>query len=66
MTEIGAALPDGRDFGVALAEQAGVIDWPALRAIEAACPDLPLVLHGGSGIPLADRQALGRERSSAC
>ena len=35
-----------------------VIDWPALRAIEAACPDLPLVLHGGSGIPLADRQAL--------
>lgn len=35
-----------------------VIDWPALRAIEAACPGLPLVLHGGSGIPLADRQAL--------
>ena len=35
-----------------------VIDWPALRAIEAACPGLPLVLHGGSGIPLPDRQAL--------
>jgi fructose-bisphosphate aldolase class II len=35
-----------------------LIDWPALRAIEAACPGLPLVLHGGSGIPLADRQAL--------
>jgi hypothetical protein len=31
MTEIGAALPDGRDFGMALAEQAGVIDWPALQ-----------------------------------
>ncbi len=35
-----------------------VIDWPALHAIEAACPGLPLVLHGGSGIPLPDRQAL--------
>ena len=35
-----------------------VIDWTVLRAIEAACPGLPLVLHGGSGIPLADRQAL--------
>jgi fructose-bisphosphate aldolase class II len=35
-----------------------VIDWPALRTIEATCPGLPLVLHGGSGIPLADRRAL--------
>jgi fructose-bisphosphate aldolase class II len=34
-----------------------VIDWPTLRAIEAACP-LPLVLHGGSGIPVAERQRL--------
>jgi fructose-bisphosphate aldolase class II len=34
-----------------------VIDWPALRAIEAACP-LPLVLHGGSGIAPAERQTL--------
>ncbi|WP_027135441.1 class II fructose-bisphosphate aldolase [Geminicoccus roseus] len=33
------------------------IDWAALRAIEAAT-SLPLVLHGGSGIPPATRRAL--------
>ena len=37
-----------------------VIDWPALRAIEAAVPVLPLVLHGGSGISAADRRLLAR------
>ncbi len=35
------------------------VDWPRLRAIEAAAPDLPLVLHGGSGLahPLRARLA---------
>ena len=33
------------------------IDWLCLRAIEAACPDLPLVIHGGSGLaPMLRRQ----------
>ena len=39
----------------------GVIDWPRLRTIEAACPGLPLVLHGGSGLPSALRSQLARE-----
>jgi len=39
----------------------GVIDWPRLRAIEAACPGLPLVLHGGSGLSGALRAQLARE-----
>jgi fructose-bisphosphate aldolase, class II len=39
----------------------GVIDWDRLRAIEAACPDLPLVLHGGSGLSGALRGQLARE-----
>lgn len=42
-----------------------VIDWPALRAIEAAVPGLPLVLHGGSGIAPADRQRLA-QTSAVC
>lgn len=37
------------------------IDRELLRAIEAACPGLPLVLHGGSGIAAAERLALARE-----
>jgi fructose-bisphosphate aldolase, class II len=36
------------------------IDWNALRAIEAVT-SLPLVLHGGSGIPLDQRAKLARE-----
>ncbi len=36
------------------------IDWAALRSIE-ALTRLPLVLHGGSGIPRAVRRALARE-----
>ena len=37
------------------------IDRGLLRAIEAACPGLPLVLHGGSGIAAEERLALARE-----
>lgn len=42
-----------------------VIDWPALRAIEAAVPGLPLVLHGGSGIAAAERKRLA-QNSQVC
>ena len=41
-------------------EAATEIDWPGLRAIEAAT-SVPLVLHGGSGLALATRRALARE-----
>jgi fructose-bisphosphate aldolase, class II len=41
-------------------EQTSGIDFVSLRAIEAATR-LPLVLHGGSGIPVAVRQQLARE-----
>jgi fructose-bisphosphate aldolase, class II len=44
-----------------MTSQGGVIDWPRLRAIQAACPDLPLVLHGGSGLSAALRSQLARE-----
>ncbi len=37
------------------------LDRPRLAAIEAACPGLPLVIHGGSGISAPDRLALARE-----
>lgn len=37
-----------------------VIDFEAIQAIEAVT-DLPLVLHGGSGISSADRRRLARE-----
>ena len=37
----------------------GTIDEARLRAIEAVT-DLPLVIHGGSGVPLAQRTALAR------
>ena len=39
------------------------IDQRHLRAIQAAAPDLPLVLHGGSGIPTALRRQLARDTS---
>lgn len=42
------------------AEKNSVIDFAAVRAIEAVTR-LPLVLHGGSGIPVAIRQRLARE-----
>jgi fructose-bisphosphate aldolase, class II len=41
-------------------EKTSGIDFSALRAIEAVTR-LPLVLHGGSGIPIAIRQKLARE-----
>ncbi len=41
-------------------EKAAIIDMNALRAIEAATR-VPLVLHGGSGIPSKMRQTLARE-----
>lgn len=37
------------------------VDWPRLRAIQAAAPTLPLVLHGGSGLDPALRHRLARE-----
>lgn len=41
------------------------IDWPRLRAIEAAAPTLPLVLHGGSGLDHGLRAKLALE-SNVC
>ncbi|MEC5289510.1 class II fructose-bisphosphate aldolase [Aurantimonas sp. C2-6-R+9] len=41
-------------------EKAAEIDIEALRAIEAVT-DLPLVIHGGSGVPVATRSQLARE-----
>ena len=37
------------------------INQARLRAIQVAAPDLPLVLHGGSGIPAALRRKLANE-----
>ena len=42
----------------------GGLDEPRIRAIEAVT-DSPLVIHGGSGVPLAQRSALAR-RSKVC
>lgn len=39
------------------------VDLAQLRAIQAAAPDLPLVLHGGSGIESGLRRRLARETS---
>jgi fructose-bisphosphate aldolase class II len=39
-------------------EADATIDRSAIARITAACPGLPLVLHGGSGISAADRRAL--------
>lgn len=41
-----------------MTETGAQIDLPRLRAIEAAAPGLPLVLHGGSGIDTATRRFL--------
>ena len=41
-----------------MTEVGAQIDWPRLRAIEAAAPALPLVLHGGSGLDHALRAKL--------
>ncbi|MEM8728459.1 MAG: class II fructose-bisphosphate aldolase [Pseudomonadota bacterium] len=42
----------------------GGLDEPRIRAIEAVT-DVPLVIHGGSGVPAAQRQALARQ-SNIC
>lgn len=42
-------------------EADATIDRAAIARITAACPGLPLVLHGGSGIAGADRRALALE-----
>jgi fructose-bisphosphate aldolase class II len=34
------------------------LDMARLRAIAALCPDVPLVIHGGSGVPADQRRAL--------
>lgn len=47
---------------VHLMQEADVaIDRAAIARIMAACPALPLVLHGGSGISASDRRALARD-----
>ncbi|MFD0917377.1 class II fructose-bisphosphate aldolase [Pseudahrensia aquimaris] len=43
-------------------EKTAGIDFAAVAAIEAVC-NVPLVIHGGSGVPVADRQRLARETS---
>ena len=40
-------------------EREGGLDEDRIRAIEAAC-EVPLVIHGGSGVPMAQRSALAR------
>jgi len=40
-------------------EREGGLDESRIRAIEATT-DIPLVIHGGSGVPLAQRSALAR------
>jgi fructose-bisphosphate aldolase class II len=44
-----------------MTEPAAAPDFELLTAIAAATPGLPLVLHGGSGIPIAQRARLARE-----
>ena len=40
-------------------DKSGLLDENRIRAIEAAC-DVPLVIHGGSGIPIEQRRRLAR------
>ncbi|SFR46684.1 class II fructose-bisphosphate aldolase [Litoreibacter janthinus] len=40
-------------------DKAGGLDEPRIRAIEAVT-DVPLVIHGGSGVPMAQRTTLAR------
>lgn len=48
-----------------MTEARAEIDEDRLAAIIAAAPDLPLVLHGGSGLPLALRRRLARDTTLA-
>ena len=50
-------------YGHLMTRAAAVVDLIRLRAIQAAAPDLPLVLHGGSGIPATLRHHLASETS---
>lgn len=45
-------------------DKEGGLDEPRIRAIE-ALTDVPLVIHGGSGVPMAQRKALA-QGSSIC
>jgi fructose-bisphosphate aldolase class II len=45
-------------------DREGGLDEPRIQAIEAVT-DVPLVIHGGSGVPLEQRQKLAT-RSSIC
>lgn len=48
-----------------MTEARAEVDEDRLAAIIAAVPDLPLVLHGGSGLPLALRRRLARDTTLA-
>ena len=48
-----------------MTEARAEVDMPRLTAIMAAAPTLPLVLHGGSGLPLPLRHALARDTNVA-
>jgi fructose-bisphosphate aldolase class II len=41
-------------------DKEGGLDEPRLRAIEALC-EVPLVIHGGSGVPVAQRRRLATQ-----
>ena len=44
--------------------QDAILDFHSLAAIEANVPDMPLVIHGGSGISREDRQTLAKTNVS--
>lgn len=48
-----------------MTEGAASLDHDALAAIARACPDLALVLHGGSGIDLAERRRIAASTTVA-
>lgn len=48
-----------------MTEARATVDMPRLTAIMAAAPNLPLVLHGGSGLPLTLRHSLARDTTVA-
>ena len=48
-----------------MTEPGAEVDWPRLRAIQAAAPALPLVLHGGSGLAPALRRRIARDTTVA-
>jgi fructose-bisphosphate aldolase, class II len=48
-----------------MTETGAEVDWPRLRAIQAAAPALPLVLHGGSGLAPALRRRIARDTTVA-